>query len=475
MLERMRWSCFALVLVGGCSLTFDSSPPDLPLYGAPADTSALPKLNVATTTGSASVITGSDNKPWVVIPEPFDGPMGPQKGLRIVRLVDPPATETIIADGPSGNGPAFYYTSASPTKLPIPDMPNALHIHYVGSGEPDVLFMLPGGQPLLIPDSHNTVFVWWVLDTNTTQFLVQRIDRTFSRMLPVPDALPPDDPFSKGELFFTRDGKWLYVQDGNGNVSKHSTVDLTDVQIGPLPKLLALDEQRQVLVACGPLGLALVPVDGSMTMNVIDPEPCDEAGLLWLYGLTTVYQNPAGDVKRIPSDGSAPPVTILTGDKRFLGFGPNDAVLYSTDPIDRYVGGAGDGWLGDWQFMQRGRNVQFSHDNMRVRWLENAAQPAAVGDLLSEVIRQPGTMRLARNVRRYDEVGDGRVLVSADRAFRGTQNRVVIVDEQAAASYWVADASADYIRIPGTTDILVDVISGPSGYDIVRVPVPPKQ
>ena len=32
----------------------------------------------------------------------------------------------------------------------------------------------------------------------------------------------------------------------------------------------------------------------------------------------------------------------------------------------------------------------------------------------------------------------------------------------AGAAYWVSDASADYVRIPGSTDILVDVVSGPS-------------
>jgi hypothetical protein len=189
--------------------------------------------------------------------------------------------------------------------------------------------------------------------------------------------------------------------------------------------------------------------------------------------MTTVYQSPNGDVKRIPSDGSGPPVTVVTGDKRFLGFGPDDVVLYSTDPIDRYVAGAGDAWLDGWKFMQRGRNIQFSHDGTKIRWLDFAAQPSAVGDLLSAPIGGSPT-RLARNVRRYDELGDGRVLVSANRAFRGTQNRVVVVDEQAGAAHWVADAAADYVRIPGTTDILVDVISGPSGFDIVRVPVAPK-
>jgi len=477
MLWVMRRWWLSLVLVGGCSYTFDGSAPDLPLLGAPIDTTSLPRLNHKTTTGGASILTGVDRKPWAVFSEPLDTDFGPIKGLRLVRLAGDPVEETVVSEAPFLNGPAFYYVPAmspTPSKKPDPSVPVELHIHFVGSGQADDVFELPGGQPLLVPDYRNTVFIWWVLAQDTTQYLVQRRDRSFSRTLPVPDGLKPTDPTSMGELFFSRDGKWLYVQDGNGVVSRHSTVDLTDVTIGPLPRLLVLDETRQLLVACGAPGLFLVPIDGSMTTQVIDPDPCDEAGLLWLYGMTTVYQSANGDVRRIPSDGSGPPITLVTTDKRFLGFGPNDRVVFSTDPADRYVAGASDAWVDGWRFMQRGRNIQFSRDGMKVRWLEFAAQPSAVGDLLSAPLGGSAT-RLARNVRRYDELPDGRVLASANRAFRGTQNRVVVVDEQKGTAYWVSDASADYLRIPGSTDILVDVVSGPSGFDIVRVPVPAKQ
>jgi hypothetical protein len=478
MLRQMRRGWLMLVFAAGCSFTFDSEAPDLPLLGAPVDTDPLPRLNDKVTTGGVSIVTGADNKPWAVFSEPIDTDNGPQKGLRLVRLAGDPVVETIVSDGPSGNGPAFYFTPPSmmPSKKPDPSMMTELHIHFVGSGQPDDVFQLPGGQPLLIPDAKNTVFVWWVLDMSTTQFLVQRRDRTFSRMIPIGN-LPPTDPFSAGELFFSRDGKWLYIQDSQQSVQRFSTLSDDSEQIGMmLPKLLALDENRQVLVGCSAdSGLSLTPVAPLATTTVIDPEPCYENGILWLYGTTTIYQsNDTHAVKRIPSDGSGPPVEVLGGDKRFLGFGPSDAVLFSDDPIDRYVNGAGDAWMGDWKFMTRGRNIQFSRDNSKVRWLDFAAQPSAVGDLLSAPLGG-SPVRLGRNVRRYEELNDGRVIASADRAFRGTQNRVVVIDEQAGAAYWVADQAADYVRIPGSTDVLVDVISGPSGFDIVRVPVPPQQ
>jgi hypothetical protein len=38
----------------------------------------------------------------------------------------------------------------------------------------------------------------------------------------------------------------------------------------------------------------------------------------------------------------------------------------------------------------------------------------------------------------------------------------------------VASQAAEYVHIPGSSDLLIDVVSGPSTYDIVRVPVPPR-
>jgi hypothetical protein len=64
--------------------------------------------------------------------------------------------------------------------------------------------------------------------------------------------------------------------------------------------------------------------------------------------------------------------------------------------------------------------------------------------------------------------------VSDDHAFRGEQNRVIVVDEEAKVAHWVAAGSSDYQGVPGTNDLLVDVVSGPSGFDVVRVTIPPK-
>jgi hypothetical protein len=470
----MRWLAL-FALVSGCSYTFDSSAPDLPLLGPVPDTDLLPHLNHTPATSGAAIIYGADHQPWAVWNEVVDGELGPVEGLRFRRLVDPPTEETLAQADANGNGPAYYW--ADPPSSPNP-MPTTipLHVHTVGSGAPDDEYDVPFGPPFFIPDSHNTVFVWWVLHRSTTNFLVMRRDRSFMRMLPVPDGLSGDDPTQNGQLFFNSDGKWLYTQDGNGVVVRHSTTDETDVTIGPLPATLILDDTRKILLACGMEGVLAAPIDGTPP-NTLDASPCDEGSLFWDRGPTVVYQS-GGVTKQVKVDGSQSAMVVLDAGERFLGFGPGDAVVYSTDPADRYVNGAGSGFIGGWQFMERGRNIQFSAKGTRVRWLEFAAKPGGVGDLDSAPINGGAggqALHLARNVRRYDEIPDGRVIACANRAFRGIQNRVVAIDEQAQVAQWVAQEAADYVRIPGTTDLLVDVVSGPSTYDIVRVSVPPKQ
>jgi hypothetical protein len=189
-----------------------------------------------------------------------------------------------------------------------------------------------------------------------------------------------------------------------------------------------------------------------------------------------IYYSIGSELRATARDGSGTPRRVLESGLRVLAFGPNDEILYSRDPDDRYVLHVGDGWLGDWRFMERGRDA-YLFESGRVRWLEHAARANGSGDLVSSVVS--GTvggapLHLARNTRQYQELEDGRVLCDANHAFRGTQNRAVVVDEQARVAHWVAAAASDFVRIPGTQDILVDVVTGPSTYDIVRVPIPPK-
>lgn len=129
-------------------------------------------------------------------------------------------------------------------------------------------------------------------------------------------------------------------------------------------------------------------------------------------------------------------------------------------------------WIGDWQFMERGRRVELNGASDRIRWLEHTARKNNGGDLYSARLDTHAALTLARNVFDYQESADGRVIAAANQAFSGAQNRIVIVDEQRATARWVADGAYRFQTIPGTTDLLVHLVGGDDEVDVVRVPLP---
>jgi hypothetical protein len=138
---------------------------------------------------------------------------------------------------------------------------------------------------------------------------------------------------------------------------------------------------------------------------------------------------------------------------------------------------AGDGFLGDVQFMERGRRVIASADGGRLHFLEHAARTGTVGDLVTvPTPPQAGpaaTPRLlALNVHQYDQLPDGRLLAVENHAFVGTWNRLVVIDPVRATKRLVQEGVHEYFLLPGRTEALIDVVSGASGYDIHRAPIP---
>ena len=161
--------------------------------------------------------------------------------------------------------------------------------------------------------------------------------------------------------------------------------------------------------------------------------------------------------------------------RQLLLVGPDEQLVYSTDPQGRWANNASDGWLGDWQFMKRGRSVGFSFSGKRLRWLEGAATLNGSGDLLSAAGPGEEPLRLARNVTRYGELSDGRVLALSNAAFWGTQNRIIVIDEQTRTAAWVADSASAFMYVPGSRDLLVFLTTGGTSFDLVRVTIPRKQ
>jgi hypothetical protein len=157
---------------------------------------------------------------------------------------------------------------------------------------------------------------------------------------------------------------------------------------------------------------------------------------------------------------------------RLLSLGPQGELVYSRDPPNRYVGGAGDGWIGETNFMQRGRLVTWSADGTRLRFLEHAATLNTYGDLTSVVSPNGPPVTLGINVHAFDELPDGRVLAIENHVFAGSWNRLVVIDEAAGTKHWVVPQAAEFFLVPGGREIIADVVSGASGYAIARVPAP---
>jgi hypothetical protein len=80
---------------------------------------------------------------------------------------------------------------------------------------------------------------------------------------------------------------------------------------------------------------------------------------------------------------------------------------------------------------------------------------------------------LAKNSRQYGFLPDGRILADENRANNGIWNRVVLIDEKRGHKQYVAVGGNHPSQIPQSNDYIVDVVSGASGHDVVRVSLPP--
>jgi hypothetical protein len=467
MLDRMwRWAALALVLAGCTNFTFDENPQDLPLVGAMPDTPSLPHLNHGPAS-LAGMVYGVDGTIWVTFTETIYGGPTPDQHQQFVHLSGD-HEEFSIAHGTKfllTPGTLYFFT----TDDTLPAHTN-VSLQGIGAAEPDARFTFPGKKFSLIADFFDQRFLWFQLDEDQTTFRIQRRDGLF-RDVPLPDGVDPLEPTSGASYNFNLSGQLLFVQTAT-QFTVHHTDTNVDVELMPHDGSYWIDDAGGRLVFCSSTGVLLVPFDGSAE-TVLDSVPCDTGGWItaWLDG--ALYTSSEGDLKFVKLDGS-PPEQFLGPGLRLLGMTGDNTKIYSTDSAQRYVNGAGDGWIGDWRFMERGLDAGFSRDTKKVRWLEHAAQMSGIGDLTVATIPGGAPLRLTRNVRQYHEHRDGRLIAASNHAFRGAQNRVVMIDEARGVQQWVASSASEYATIPGTTDLLIDVVSGPSTYDIVRVPLPDK-
>jgi hypothetical protein len=305
-------------------------------------------------------------------------------------------------------------------------------------------------------------------------FMVVRTDGSFQRQLMIPSGTDPQHLLSSLLIFFTPSGDQLIVRDIGGNLTAYSsTTDNNDVSLGTADQNLVFDSTDQALLSCGPGGLRRIPLDGSSS-TLLDSVVCDPDVLRILSG--EVLYKRGNDVYEVPELGRMPTAVLQAPPGQVIGqvlaVGPSNTLLYSLDPPSEYGNGIGDGWIGGIQYINRGRRPVWSLDGQKLRWLENAARSDGTGDLTAALIAAPAPQLLALNVRQFSEVASGQLLCASNQDGKGTYNRIILIDEEKQVAHWVVDSARSFTQIPGTSDVLVEIVSGAAGYDIRRVPIP---
>jgi hypothetical protein len=486
----MRRLAAILIVAAGCSYTFDTTEPTLPYIGTDTDASTLPKLNSAPVDGEVFAL-GADRRIWLLFQHvdtswemfPMSGDaasdtLDPDEDMQLVTWRALYITKRPIAVGVADGGiPDMAQPPVGDMGAPPP--PNiTLIVRSVGE-HPGQSFQVPDGPALLYSLGSDDVFAYIVTSPALPGYLIQRRDGSFKRIVPWPKGIDPANPFKNG-LFFgdTGAGDTFYDRDANGRIVGHHTRDNVDIDLGIRPRFLVWSDAN-TLVTCGNDGVRVVPIDGVTPERILDEEICKPSLLYILHGY--VYYNVGTTMRKTKLDGTEAPIDVWNfGTDRLIALSTfGDTILYSTDPADRYVHGAGDGWLGDWKFMERGLGVNFSRDRTLLTWLEHAAQGSAAGDLTQVKLPAPAvpggtTQTLTKNTRQYTFLGDGRILCDENRANNGTWNRIVLIDWERGHKQYVAVGANHFSIVPESTwdDYIVDVVSGATGHDIARVKLP---
>ncbi len=469
----MRALVFALVF-GGCSYTFDDEVPLVQLVGQAPSLAPLQHLT-RLSTDSLLFMTGVDGAPWVALFELTDTGVV-QGNVRAVRLADPVVEQRFGGDFLHVGRRVVYLID--PTADPA--QPTHVLVRRPGDNGNARQFDLPGGPGVLTPSANDAAFLYASEGRETIE--VVRTDGAFQRELAAP---APMVGIGIWRPTFDREADRVFTFEADGHVALHSTHDETDVQLGrwgaPSSSatleagVLAIDDDHQALVFCDPRGLVRVPWDGGPE-QLLDADPCLGSPLegigsrFDLLDGSAVYIVQEG-IRSVALDGSAAP-KLLQGHegRRVLAVHP-DRIAITLDPLERWFREASDGWVDGWRFMERGLEPAFRKDGRAIRFIEHAADDDSTGELrLAELGQSPRS--LARNVTRFDELADGRVLAEANHAFLGAQNRLIVIDEASGTARWVADGASGYTLIPGTMDVLAELVTGSPDHDLVRVPVP---
>ncbi len=492
---------FALALtlgVAGCqtSWNFDGNAPALPLVGSPPELSTLQKLNSGPVY-SSYICYGADGAYWLALQEQATK-------LNLQRLSAPAASSEIDGDQFTITWRNFFVWKNGAMPATASD-PQPATLTIVSAAQPmssAQMITYPNGIGGLSIGGADDVFVYVPPKDFGTTYELRRVAQTAARQIPFPGG---DSGRALTGSFFSGDGAWFFDRtpctsgcdttsadlDLSGTeraaVTAHAVDAAIDVSVGLLPRRVIPYEPAQdafVFFTCSSDGVKVFPFNppnDPLKATVLDATPCASD----VFTIARVTINGASvlrlfymigkELRYVPLDGSAPAQGALGENvNRVLEIDDLDYIIYSLTSETNYIYGTGDGWINGWKFMNRGRSIALAGDHSKIHFLEDAAQDGGVGELYSAPLY--GTpVPLERNVYQYDVLFDGRILAAANHAYTGTQNRIVLIDEDKGEAEWVVDQASTYDFIPNSTDILADIVTGASSYDFVRVPIPPKE
>lgn len=476
----------SMLFAAGCSWIFDDTAPELPLIGDPPVMERFLKLNQKTARDAFLVYDAGD-KPWAVIPELPELPAGIPDGvtlpnlpevIRLVRL-DPQEDPTTAATYPSQYLQLTLrslYIMVTPQLFDPLSKDKSVFLTRVRPGQaPELFGQFPEGTPVLLVSSSELVGVMVSQNSKSRSLRIFRMDGSMeTRDIATPDGVDPAKPFEKGRYQLDQSGDHFIVQDGKDVITVYETrAKGGQLSLGKQLRTWVLDSRQTALLICGDGGLVRLPLDGSPG-KTLDSLPCsqDVFRVTAIAGTRVVLYKSGDGLRQVPEDGSAAAQWRMDTIGQLLAIGPGGELLYSTDPVLTYGAGIGNGFLGAQQVMERGRRPTWSADRSRLRYLEWAARSDSAGDFHSRRLATDEVLRIARNVRSFSEIPDGRVVAVSNSVPKGTHNRIIVVDENAQQARWVADSSRDYLLILGTSDLLAKVVVGQTGWDIRRVPIP---
>lgn len=436
----------------------------------------------------AHLLLAADGVPWFAMPQTYptyDGEIS--IGLNVSRLRPPYRTEKLpivsavypltgTAAAPGQPPPARTFCTID---LPQPENGNLSSVSMRRPGDPEVHSVIVGPKPKpLVLCGQRTMVVFtqsrgnktyevlrrgangrvvrnsvpWPLDANPEWDQGPRAFDETEEVLVIVDAeyrthlrfLDTNEDYDLGLVFWGDGalGYFIYI-DIDGIVHTFSLPERRARSLGyrlsSQGNIVGLDPARESVLTCdwdGLRSLSLRPrTPAGNESLVLDAEPCISPGST-LLRRTGFIQYDGNGTRSVPLDGSGPARTIwgAVEGAQLLALCPSGTVAYSLDPRERYGVGVGDGWIGAWRFMERGRDARFSLDCSRVRFKEHSANLRRLGELRSTSLRDHTSRFLARNVGFYAELPDGRLLVADDLAVIGSQNRLVVLDEERGTS-----------------------------------------